>query len=333
MLGRVVDRETLPQLTAHPGSEGLDEGFLAVRVEVVDDHMDRLGFAMALRDELECLGKPWRLSIRRGVRVVASDFGLRNTEDVRRSEPNVFVVAPRDPAGPHRDPQSSAAMQLDRPLVEADDRFALVRRLGQCVEHILHAADVFSVQLRDAPHFFPATASTRGSRALAESFLSQRLRRRRACWLRSPEARSSSVSVPPVAGRRPSRRRRPAAGRRASWRVSGVAPRSAPPPVRAPGTANPRDALRVDTSRRRWPCPSGSSLGRAIRESESDATGARRFAAVLSFWPSARGGPLSTMTIRETFPVSLCERSRMTTDHFLRPGATSAQIDAPRSEH
>src|SRR5262245_18339845 len=46
-LGRVVDRETLPQLPAHPGSEGLDEGFLAVRVEVVVDHMDRLGFALA----------------------------------------------------------------------------------------------------------------------------------------------------------------------------------------------------------------------------------------------------------------------------------------------
>src|SRR5450432_4917792 len=44
------------------------------------------------------------------------------------------------------------ADELDRGLVEADQRPLGVRRLGVEIEHILHAGDVFAVNAGNAPH-------------------------------------------------------------------------------------------------------------------------------------------------------------------------------------
>src|SRR5665213_914184 len=72
-------------------------------------------------------------------------------------------------------------------------------------QHVLHAGVVLLIQLRHAPHFFPATASDRGFRAVL--VWSPALRVEPTCAgspLRSAAVRSS-VPVPPAAASRPPR--------------------------------------------------------------------------------------------------------------------------------
>jgi hypothetical protein len=55
---------------------------------------------------------------------MAAGLGRDDAEDVGRAEPDVLVVSLRDSPRSHRPPRSLGGVQLDRSLVEGDDRFA-----------------------------------------------------------------------------------------------------------------------------------------------------------------------------------------------------------------
>src|ERR1019366_7296461 len=75
------------------------------------------------------------------------------------------------------------------------------------LEHVLHAGDVLFIQFRDAPHFFPATASVRGSEAGCGS---------------SPGPPAAPVSASPLRWRSAARSTAPCpvAADRTPWRCS-----------------------------------------------------------------------------------------------------------------
>ena len=98
---------------------------------------------------------------------------------------------------PGRDRRPHLADELDRALVEADHWAVRIRRFGIEVEHVLHAGDVFGVDLRNAPH------------VLRQGFKSFSVKRRRTvsremlvCSVRrtSSPAKSSSVQRARPAG-------------------------------------------------------------------------------------------------------------------------------------
>ena len=65
---------------------------------------------------------------------------------------SILAVVALELAGHGRDRLAHLADELGRALVEADHRPLRIGRFGIEVEHILHAGDVFAVDLRNAPH-------------------------------------------------------------------------------------------------------------------------------------------------------------------------------------
>src|ERR1700687_2089746 len=115
-------------------------------------------------------------------------LGFHGTEDVRGSTTFVFVIALGDLARTRREGRSQIRVERDRFFVQANHRLdGTIGVLINC-QDVFHLADVLGVQVGDAPHFFPATASGRGwptkpggSRApLGEQVSAPRLARRSA---------------------------------------------------------------------------------------------------------------------------------------------------------
>jgi hypothetical protein len=163
MFRRVVHGEPRPRPATFAVAKAVDERLGAMGVEVVHQQVNGLGRRMGLGDPLERLGKLRCLAIRRGVSVMATALGLYDAEDVRGAAALVFIVAACDLARRHRLTGSHRIKQLHRPFVQGDHWRSWIGRLAQNVQHLLHPLDVFLVQLRDAPHFFPATALARGA--------------------------------------------------------------------------------------------------------------------------------------------------------------------------
>ena len=66
VLGRVMDREAIPDRAAHLLSEIVGEGLPAMDVQVIHHHVNRSRTAIAAHDRLQSLGKFWRRAIRGG---------------------------------------------------------------------------------------------------------------------------------------------------------------------------------------------------------------------------------------------------------------------------
>jgi hypothetical protein len=101
-------------------------------------------------------------------------------------------------------------MQRNRLLIQADDR--LVRIIGPFIDgqNLFHLLDVRAIQIGHAPHFFPATVSTRGLRATPGLSL-------------VPLSAPACVSRPPGQSNARSSDRSPRADRRKPWRRHAVA--------------------------------------------------------------------------------------------------------------
>ena len=89
---------------------------------------------------------------------MATGFGLDRAKDIRRPATFILAVPTRLAARLGRRRRTNVGMQRDRLLVETDHR--LRRIVGPFVrfQHVFHAGDVGFIELRHAPHFFPATA-------------------------------------------------------------------------------------------------------------------------------------------------------------------------------
>ena len=77
---------------------------------------------------------------------------VEEDEQVGRAVALILAVVALDLARLGRDRLADLADELGRALVETDDRALRIGRFGVEVEHILHAGDVFAVDLRNAPH-------------------------------------------------------------------------------------------------------------------------------------------------------------------------------------
>ena len=53
-------------------------------------------------------------------------------------------------------------VQDDRLFIQTNHRSQRFQRVFVYLQNIFHALDIGLIELRDAPHFFPATASDRG---------------------------------------------------------------------------------------------------------------------------------------------------------------------------
>src|ERR1700733_616204 len=89
-------------------------------------------------------------------------LGFHGTEDICGSATFVFVIALGDLARTRREGRSQIRMERDRFLVPANHWLGGTIGLLINCQDVFHLADVLGVQVGDAPHFFPATASGRG---------------------------------------------------------------------------------------------------------------------------------------------------------------------------
>src|ERR1700682_3936168 len=89
-------------------------------------------------------------------------LGFHCTKDVRGSTTFVFVIALGDLARTRRQGRSQIRVERDRFFVQANHRLGgTIGVLINC-QNVVHLAEILGVQVGDAPHFFPATASGRG---------------------------------------------------------------------------------------------------------------------------------------------------------------------------
>ncbi len=162
MLGRVMDREAVPDRTASLFSEIIGEGFPAMDVQVIHHHMNRSRPGITAHHRFQRLSKFWRGAVGGGQGEMPTRFRFYDTEDIGGAASFVLVVPFCHSAGGSGNRRSNVRVQRDRLLVQADHRFS--RRVGFFIggQNVFHLFDVLRVQLRHAPHFFPATASGRG---------------------------------------------------------------------------------------------------------------------------------------------------------------------------
>src|SRR6185295_16022983 len=77
---------------------------------------------------------------------------VEENEEIDRTIATILVIVTFKLTRPGRDGLPRLADELHRAFVEAHHRPLGVRRLGVEVEHVLHAGDVFAIDLRNAPH-------------------------------------------------------------------------------------------------------------------------------------------------------------------------------------
>jgi hypothetical protein len=77
---------------------------------------------------------------------------VEEDEEIDRPIATILVIVTFELTRPGRDGLTRLADKLHRAFVEAHHRPLGIGRLGVEVEDILHAGDVFAIDLRNAPH-------------------------------------------------------------------------------------------------------------------------------------------------------------------------------------
>src|SRR5215472_9921081 len=131
-------------------------------IEVIHHHMNGLGFRVCLRQALHHARELVPGSIWGGGGEMPAGLGLHHAENVGGATPFVFIVLLGGLAWLYRTRCPHVGVQGHWFLIQTNHGFGGIVRLLINAQCVLHAVDVVRVQLRHAPHFFPATASTRG---------------------------------------------------------------------------------------------------------------------------------------------------------------------------
>ena len=266
----------------------------------------------------ECDGdRPWARQCRRRSRCRSAGIHSRGVRPCPR----------------HRNTGSHRIKQLHRPFVQGDHWRSWIGRLAQNVQHLLHPLDVFLVQLRDAPHFFPATALARGSSTIGVSSRARPWRPARGAWLHGPSARWSTANDLPGAGHTPSPRSQPAAWHQAAAPVWAAGRRSARLLTLAPNSASLFVALPADRCPPQPRCPQASSPDPATPKSEFVASSARLLPAGRFSFASAPAVPRSSTSTPETSAATACLLPHSAFDQIPRPSASYPMIPTCRSKH
>src|SRR5450631_2954798 len=318
-----MDDEAAPEPAPLGLTVGIDQRLEAMGVEVVEDDVDSLRFQVSVADPLHRGGETTGLAIRRRVGEVAACLGRDDAEDVGGAAPDVFVVALGDAAWGHRSAVALGRMQLHGSFIEGHHGLLLRRWLLHQVQHVLHPLDVLAVQLRDAPHFFPATASARGSSATAGLFPCRPMRRCLVAPPPSPAARPTTATARAVAGYTRAPRPPLRFVRRISSAAWAVGPRSGLPrgPVVYSGVRP--GGPPAGRSRPRPPCSASSTPCRAVRGSGVAATVGSTGAFGRPSSPPAHAVPPPLDSAPGTAqPTSFSAASHTAIDHSLIRGAS-----------
>src|SRR6266567_4289666 len=183
VLGGVVHPKPIPQPASGLLAKAFHHRLAGVRTQIVQHHMDGIRLRVTDRDLQQVVGKLRRGAVGRHLGEVASGFGLHPTKHIGSTATFVFAVAPRDSSRTHGLGRTNLLVEHHRFLVHTNHRFPLTQRLFVHRQDVLHAPDIFLIQFRHAPHFFPATASGRGFPA-------------RPGWFHGPLAEPVCVSPP-----------------------------------------------------------------------------------------------------------------------------------------
>lgn len=174
MFGSIVHDKTVPEVSTFLFSKGIDQGFSAVDIQVIHNEMNRLCCGVLICDMFHHLGKLSGRTVSGCYSEVASSFWFNNAKGICCSASFVFVVRPLRFSGLNWPSRAHIGMQGYRLFVQTNHWFSHLVRLLIDRQYILHPFDVIPVQFCYAPHFFPATVSSRGFRAIPGLFLCPR---------------------------------------------------------------------------------------------------------------------------------------------------------------
>ena len=167
---RVVHAEPIPDIPALLLAEAIGQRFAAVYIEVVHDEVDRVSGGVLFHDVLHHACELGAGTVGSSGGEVPAALRLHDAKYVRRAAPLILVVLFGQLSWLGRYRRSHVSVQRDRFLIQANNGLGGIIGLLVDGQHVFHLLDVRLVQLGYAPHFFPATASTRGS--VAKSGLS-----------------------------------------------------------------------------------------------------------------------------------------------------------------
>ena len=152
-LGDIMELEPAQHPPRFTRGKGVVERARRVRRQIVQDDLDAL--------------RLWEVNVSKlahadgevhgGAAVADFDLapGLMHVEEdeqIGRTVALILAIVALDLARLGRDRLADLADELGRALVETDDRVLRVGRFGIEIEHILHAGDIFSIDMRNTPH-------------------------------------------------------------------------------------------------------------------------------------------------------------------------------------
>jgi len=154
----VVDCEPIPDFAAEIFAVQVHQGLPTVSIQIIDDKMNGRGGGIMYGQVEQHLSKLVGGPVRRRPREMLPGLRFYRAERVGCSTPFVFAIAFGNLAGCGRLWWPHISMECDRFLIQT--HHWLPRIVGAFVnlQNFLHLADVLGGQLRDTPHFFPATA-------------------------------------------------------------------------------------------------------------------------------------------------------------------------------
>jgi len=162
VFGSVMDLQPIPKIAALFLAEVAGQRLAAMDIQVIHDEVNRLGEGVLLNNLPHHAGELGGATVgcRRGE--VPTGLRLDNGKYVRHAAPFILVVLLGRLAWFSRYRRAHLGVQRNRFLIQTNDGLGRIVGLLIDGQHVFHLLDVFLVQLRHAPHFFPATASTRG---------------------------------------------------------------------------------------------------------------------------------------------------------------------------
>src|SRR5271157_2037771 len=165
VLGGVVRRKPIPQPAPGLLAKAFHHRLAGMRTQIVQHQMNGVRLRVADRNFQQVVGELGRRPMGRHLGEVLPRFRFDSAEHVGGAATQVFAIAPRDSSRLHGQRRTNLLVEHHRFLVHTNHRFPLTQRLFVHGQDVLHAPDIFLIQFRHAPHFFPATASGRGFRA------------------------------------------------------------------------------------------------------------------------------------------------------------------------
>ena len=158
VLWSVMYRESVPQLFPFFQTEVSRQRFPAVNVQVIDHQMNGPSQPIAPGQHGQDIGERRASASRCGHREVSSCAWFDRTENIGRALALVFTVVLGEYTRAGRLWHPYFTMKRNRLLIQTNHRLLRVMRALVQRQHVFHAGQIRGVDLRQAPHFFPATA-------------------------------------------------------------------------------------------------------------------------------------------------------------------------------